>query len=95
VSGVFFEILIETKDGNAEEAFGHLEHTGKNGRRYVHYRPMKSWHLHVMVSIPLGILRFFGAALAPIVQNASHTAAVRYERAYRPRLGPRLTWRHQ
>jgi hypothetical protein len=71
VSGVFFEILIETKDGNKEEAFSHLKYTGKHGRRYVHNCPIKSWLLHATVSIPLGILRFFGAALAPIVQNAA------------------------
>jgi hypothetical protein len=38
VSGVFFEILIETGPGagSEHEAFGHLEHTGRNtGRCYV------------------------------------------------------------
>jgi hypothetical protein len=37
IMGVFFEILIETGAGAAseQEAFGHLEHTGKNGRSYV------------------------------------------------------------
>jgi hypothetical protein len=35
VSGIFFEILIETGPGagSEHEAFGHLEHTGKNTRR--------------------------------------------------------------
>jgi hypothetical protein len=37
VTGVFFEILIETGLGalNEEESFGHLERTGKIGRCYV------------------------------------------------------------
>lgn len=35
--GVFFQIYIETGTGAASEheAFGHLEHTGKNSRCYV------------------------------------------------------------
>jgi hypothetical protein len=36
VSAVFFELLIETRAGREEEAFEHLEHTGRNtGRCYV------------------------------------------------------------
>jgi hypothetical protein len=38
VSGIFFEIYIETGPGahSEQEAFGHLEHTGKTtGRAYV------------------------------------------------------------
>jgi hypothetical protein len=35
VTGIFFDILIETGvgAGSEQEAFGHLEHTGKNTRR--------------------------------------------------------------
>jgi hypothetical protein len=33
VSGLFFEILIETSAGSEEEAFSHLEHTGKHTNR--------------------------------------------------------------
>lgn len=29
VSGVFFELLVDTKTGTDKEAFQHLEHTGK------------------------------------------------------------------
>jgi hypothetical protein len=32
VSGVFFEIWIETAADNYAEAFAHPEHTGKDGR---------------------------------------------------------------
>ena len=36
VSAVFFELLIETKAGSEDEAFAHLEHTGRStGRFYV------------------------------------------------------------
>jgi hypothetical protein len=37
ITGVFFEVLIETGSGAAseQEAFAHLEHTGKTGRCYV------------------------------------------------------------
>ncbi len=35
ITGVFFEILIETGlgAGSEQEAFGHLEHTGRNSKR--------------------------------------------------------------
>jgi hypothetical protein len=33
VSAVFFELLIETKAGSEEEAFAHLEHTGRRTER--------------------------------------------------------------
>jgi hypothetical protein len=37
ITGIFLEILIETgaEAASEQEAFGHLEHTGKNGRSYV------------------------------------------------------------
>jgi hypothetical protein len=36
VSAIFFELLIETKTDDEQEAFAHLEHTGRNtGRCYV------------------------------------------------------------
>jgi hypothetical protein len=34
VSGVFFRGLIETEVGTEEEAFAHLEHTGKRTGRF-------------------------------------------------------------
>ena len=33
ITGVFFEMLIETKGGSDEEAFDHLEHTDRNTER--------------------------------------------------------------
>jgi hypothetical protein len=34
VSAVFFELLIETKAGNEDDAFAHLEHTGRTTERF-------------------------------------------------------------
>jgi hypothetical protein len=36
VTALFFELLIETKAGSEEDAFAHMEHTGRcTGRLYV------------------------------------------------------------
>ncbi len=41
VTGVFFQILVETDFGTDDEFFGHLEHTGRNTKRcYVVKRRM-------------------------------------------------------
>lgn len=33
VSALFFELLIETKAGSEDDAFAHLEHTGRSTER--------------------------------------------------------------
>jgi hypothetical protein len=35
IKGIHLEIFFESDHGTDEEAFGHLEHTGRGGRCYV------------------------------------------------------------